>query len=175
MIEKERNKSEFGNHDLRFQSERFASNPRWNEIEKLIDNRDYFLSKYNSENKIAEALEIYRKYTAELDYFDIIDGLILPFEDVYSMFVWFSELDRDFRIETFKVFENIDDEVNTETENILNSLDETKAKYLGYLLKTYYKNELDEKYNEFINEENYEALAVIKKYSLDLTSIPVKE
>ena len=167
MEERKRNKSEYGNHDLRFQSERFASNPRWDEIEKLMDEQEYLLSKYNDENKLIEALEIHRKYTAELDYFDILDGLILPFEDVYSMFVWFSELDKDFRIESFKMFDS-------DSKNILKSLDETKAKYLGYLLKTYYKKELDEKYNEFINDENYEALAIIKKYSLDLTSIPEK-
>jgi len=158
--------------DLRFQGVRFIQNPRWNEIEKLLDKKNIEIEKYISENKLMEALEIERKYNAELDYYDILDGLILSFEDTYNMFVWFSELDKEFRTDAFKLFETIDE---TNSKNIMISLDETKAKYLGYLLKTYYKNELDEKYNEFIEDENYESLAKLKKYSLDLTTIPVKE
>jgi len=163
--------------DLRFQGVRFILNPEWTEIERLLEEKNFLMKKLTKEDKLMEALEIERKYNAELDYYDILDGLILPFEYIYSMFVWFSELDKKDRIDMFEFFESFNflDGCNIHSKNMLKSLDKTKAKYLGYLLKTYYKKELDEKYNEFIEKEDYEALIVLKKYSLDLSSIPVKE
>ena len=82
--ERKRDEREYGNHDYRFQSERFVSNPRWPEIEKLIDDKNFLFNKLMEEDKFMEGLEIKRKYDAEINYYDILDGLILSFNDIYD-------------------------------------------------------------------------------------------
>jgi len=144
--------------DLRDRITRQIESINSDKIADLWVNMNKELKKLIDSDKLFDALEISQKYQNEIDYFDIKDGLFLDSLDILRMFNYYSERD----ISKRKML----------TENALDSFNEKRAKYLGWILNTYYKNILEKELEKDINEENYESASILKKYALNQIKIP---